>query len=55
VDGVVVGLNDAGHYQQLIWDSTKATNGTHTLTARAHQENTGTVEAWTSISVTVSN
>ncbi len=55
VDGVSTGLNDAGHYQQIIWNSTTVPNGQHTLTVLAHQESTGTITASTSISVTVSN
>jgi len=37
VDGVSSGLNDAGHYQQIIWNSTTVSNGQHTLTVLAHQ------------------
>jgi len=55
VDGISTGLNDAGHYQQITWDSTKVSNGAHTLTVRAHQESTGTIMGSASISVTVSN
>jgi len=55
VDGVSIGLNDAGHYQQIPWDSTTVSNGSHTLTVLAHQESTGTVTASASISVTISN
>jgi hypothetical protein len=55
VDGVSTGLTDTGHYQQIILDSTKVANGTHTLTVLAHQQTTGTVEGSASISVVVSN
>lgn len=55
VDGMSTGLNDAGHYQQIVWNSATVPNGSHTLTVTAHQYSTGTVTATASVSIIVSN
>jgi len=55
VDGVATGLTDAGHYLQITWNSNTVDNGTHTLTVRGHQENTGNITAISSVTVTVGN
>jgi hypothetical protein len=55
VDGVPTGITDAGHHLQLIWDSTTAPNGNHTLAVTAHQVTTGTITGEAAVAVVVNN
>jgi len=54
VDGVALGSADTVSPYSVAWDTTKVTNGTHTLTATA-TDTAGNTATATSISVTVNN
>ena len=54
LDGAILGAEDTTAPYSIAWNTTGATNGTHTLTARA-RDGTGNTTTSTGVSVTVSN